>query len=904
MGIPGTAHWAFYKDPGAAGTVSIEPIDGTNFAKFAITNAGGNVYSIQPQAIVSLAKGRNYKLSFDAKTDPSATRSMTVKLTGGASRGFAAYSPGLQANLSDTLKHYEMSFQMKQDSDIAARIEFNLGQNTHTAWIGNVKLVEIDSIPFDHDSPKTPLADGNHVYNGTFDQGEADRLSYWHLISSSGAASTYSVNPDERKLNVTVSNGGATASDVLLLQKGIQLLNGHDYKLTFDASVNENRTITVQLRSPDGSVVYAAGDMDLTTSLASKTFTFSMGGATTDAAQLVFLLGGANGSLKFDNVRLERTSVFFPPDTVFYPLVNGDFSGGMNKWTSAIDSGGSVSASVVGGEAKIIVVGEGSNPWSGMFFQDGLQLKGGLDYVVSFKAKASVARKIEVDAENASYTRFFDKTFDLTTDYQTFSFEFKMLQDQQVALKFFVGLIAGTAAIGSPHDVFLDDVVFQVKNAPVAMPPTLTPDTTDNSFGQDIDITFTDNAEWRGAVSTVKINGTTIASEQYALTPGHLLLPAARFATDGNYPVVVEASGFAPTMVVQSILASDGNLVVNGDFSNGTNNWTVWAGDGGFGTLTTDNGTGKVDIGSKGPNNWSIQLYQEGIPMTAGKTYELRLKASSTVDRPITVEFTGTSGGQKSFNLTSALTQYATTFTVNSSASLKLNFLIGNAVNGSAVTPDGAHALTLDDISVKETTTPPPAIGHSLQNGTFDSNTDGWNLYTSDGSNAVISSDSGQFLVNFPNYDGWFQWSTIVNQDHLQLDAGKTYTLSFDASSTIDKNVLVEVLKGASGSYLTAQPISLTSGIQHFTFNFTIGTVSDPLAKVQFLLGSNNVVGSPNEVANPGDPYFHTHSIRIDNVALAEFVSPPAAVNVALNKAIRNGFKSIWAPCIRSAASC
>lgn len=859
MGTPNTAHWAFYQDPGAAGAVSIDSIGGTNYAKVSISNAGGNVYSIQPQAIVSLAKGRSYKLSFDAKTEPDSTRSMTVKLTGGASRGFTAYSQGLTANLTGTMQHYEMMFQMKQDSDIAARIEFNLGQESRTAWIGNVKLVEIDSIPFNHDMLKTPLADGNHVYNGTFDQGETDRLSFWHFLESGKASATPSVDADKRKLELKVKNGGKTAADLLMIQRGIQLINGQDYKLSFDGSASAKRTIGVQLQSADGSRIYASQSIDLSKSTGSQSFAFKMNDATTDNAQLVFLLGGPNSDLIFDNVRLVRTSAYFPPGTNFYPLANGDFASGLTKWTSAIDSGGSISAAVLNGEAIISVANQGSNPWSGMLTQTGLQLQGGLDYVVSFDAKASVPRKIEVTAENASYTRFFDQMYDLTTEYQNFALEFTMPQDQEANLKFFVGLIASTTAVGSSHDVFIDNVVFQVKGAPVAMPPALTPDLTDNKVGQPIDIAFADDAAWRSAVTAVKLNGITLAADQYALTAGVLTLPAALFPTDGNYQIVVEAVGYAETSVSQGILENDGNLVVNGKFSNGTASWLIWTGEGGGATFGADNGAATIDIGSVGGPPWSVQVYQQHIPMTAGKTYELRFKASSTVARPITVEFTGTSGGSRTFNLTPDLTEYSTLFTVNSVADLQLNYLIGNVSASGTSTPATAHTIVLDDVSVKESAA--PVVGHALLNGTFDSNTDGWSLYTADGSNAVISSDTGKLMVDFTAYDGWFTWSTQVYQDSLKLEAGTTYTVSFDASSSLAKTISVEVGRGSGGAaHQAAKPVNLTNDTQTFTFEFTVTGETDQNAKLNFLLGSNNV---------PGEN-FVPHRIWIDNVTLTE----------------------------------
>lgn len=114
------------------------------------------------------------------------------------------------------MTHYETMFQMKENSDIAARIEFNMGTNASPVWFGNVRLEEIESIPFNHDGPKAPLGSGNHLYNGTFDLGEPNRMSYWHVETANGATATAKVD-DKGKLNVQI--GGSESDEVRLLQK-------------------------------------------------------------------------------------------------------------------------------------------------------------------------------------------------------------------------------------------------------------------------------------------------------------------------------------------------------------------------------------------------------------------------------------------------------------------------------------------------------------------------------------------------------------------------------------------------------------------------------------------------------------------------------------------------------------
>jgi hypothetical protein len=150
--------------------------------------------------------------------------------------------------------------------------------------------------------------------------------------------------------------------------------------------------------------------------------------------------------------------------------------------------------------------------------------------------------------------------------------------------------------------------------------------------------------------------------------------------------------------------------------------------------------------------------------------------------------------------------------------------------------------------------------GNIIINGKFDNNVDGWGTYTGDGSNAKVSSENGELKVDFPNYDGWFIWSTQVYQDKIKLEAGKAYVLKFDARSTNPKNATVEITKGTSGSHLPQQPVSLTTEVKTFSYEVTVPGETDINAKLNFLLGSNNV---------PGEQ-FVAHSIFIDNVTLTE----------------------------------
>jgi len=89
-------------------------------------------------------------------------------------------------------------------------------------------------------------------------------------------------------------------------------------------------------------------------------------------------------------------------------------------------------------------------------------------------------------------------------------------------------------------------------------PPTLVADATANTVDNNLDITFTDDATWRAAVSAVKIGTTTLTSgTDYDLTAGNLKLkPSALnlLSIPGSNSVVVTANTYTSAKVTQEIL--------------------------------------------------------------------------------------------------------------------------------------------------------------------------------------------------------------------------------------------------------------------------------------------------------------------------------------------------------------
>ncbi len=621
-------YWNFVKLPefGGAGSLDVEEIDGANFAKTSITNAGSQLYSLQMIQNISLGNGGKYKVSFDAKS--TGPRSLMVKAGAGPKRGWVKYSNEESFNLTSELQSYEFTFDMLNETDIASRLEFNLGGNgNNPVWIGNVRVEDITGTPEDPDAPKQPLPDGNHVYNGTFDQGGMDRLMFWNFSVDDAAAAKASVSEETRELRVAIEDGDKYPEAIQLNQQGMHLVKGNDYKVTFKARADEPRTIQASLLNKDGSVNYSGmNTIELTSDMGEKTFEFTMPEDITDSeAQIVFNLGDGDGDVFMDDVVMLKTSNIPDYGNIdLYPLKNGDFAAGLDSWTNYIHYDAAAGISVENNEAKVTIGNEGNETWSVLLEQPNLSLAKGVVYELSFAARSTKERKAEVTVENAQYTRFLSESITLSEQTQQYTYEFTMPVDDIASFKMLLGKNA-LSPIGS-HDVFIDDVVLKVKGAS--------------------------------------------SEEEPVSTPG----------------------------------------IDNGDFSNGTTDWSSWWGDQwsgyGEGTVTAETGELKVAISKVGGASYAPQVFQKGLLFENGASYTVTFEARAdeprkmnlNIGKELTVDpwFIGYMP-TKTIDLTTEMTRYSFTLDMKEPTfdDGKIVFELGNILDGNAVTN-----VYLDNVSI------------------------------------------------------------------------------------------------------------------------------------------------------------------------------------------------------------
>lgn len=429
------------------------------------TNAGTADYSIQlVQPNVPLQKGGKYKVAFDAYADEA--RTMIADISG-PDHNYTRYLNDTKLDLGTEKKTYTLEFQMTSDSDANGRLEFNLGNtpSTATVYISNVRVEKSGYEEIKEDTTKKALADGNYVYNGSFQEG-IGRLGYWEITNHAKADISVTNLEDDRRLKVA-SKEGTEAGTVLVGQSELALNPATDYVLSFSAQAEEAKTMKV-------TVAGETYTFDLTTEkinyskkiktaakLQNKNISFDLGLGTT---------------IYLDDVRIDEDAL----------IKNGSFNAGFSGFEAYCYTPSNVTYVVdslnESNAADFTIKDTGDADWHIQLKQTGVNLEKGQWYRLSMKMKSSIDRKVSYalqrdgsvhkDANgNEDWTPYCQETVDLTDEYQTFSKEFPMKEDTDDGTIFNIAMGAvGGKQITTQHRICIDDIVLEKIEAPEIKP--------------------------------------------------------------------------------------------------------------------------------------------------------------------------------------------------------------------------------------------------------------------------------------------------------------------------------------------------------------------------------------------------------------------------------------------------
>lgn len=505
------------------------------------------------------------------------------------------------------------------------------------------------------------LAAGNLVVNGDFSSGQAPWwLSGVTADTSSGA------------LVVTVPGSAANPWEAITGQGAIPVSGGTLYTLTFDAWSSAPATVQaiLQLDGPPYSQYFSSG-VALTATPTTYSYTFTSP-VSDPAAVLQFQLGG-NGAFDFnlDNVSLVTSAQL---------VVNGDFSSGQAPWWLS-----GVTADTSSGALDITVPGSAANPWEAITGQGAIPVSGGTLYTLSFDAWSSAAATVQaiLQLDGPPYSQYFSSGVALTTGPQHFSYTFTSpASDPAAVLQFQLGgngafnfhldnvsltkpsepapqtlpdhigelLLNGTFGNSDPAPWWANGATMAVDQG--RLQATITNGNAnpwDVIVGQsnvpvfvDGNYTFTLKA-WASANMTVN----AILQKDGPPYTQYFSTPLALTTTPKTFTFNFASSAEDPSAVLQFQMGGQGNnvvyfdnlslngpepvshmqagapLILNGDFSAGTNPWWSTANIG----LGTSGGALQATVNAGGSNPWDAIIGHNNIALLAGGNYTLEFDA-------------------------------------------------------------------------------------------------------------------------------------------------------------------------------------------------------------------------------------------------------------------------------------
>src|SRR5699024_8891611 len=215
---------------------------------------------------------------------------------------------------------------MNHATDNKARYEFNMGLDDSSISLDDVRLEKIaDPEPEDpSEVVRDPLPTGNHIYNGTFDQGE-ERMGYWEFSTDETADATTYIGSatDQRRFEAHITNGGDNSEAVQLIQNDFRLEKDREYQLTFEASAETERDIQVAFKNAASEMIHDE-TIQLTPFTDEYTVDFVMEAESDNTSSLQFNLGSHDSDVYIDNVFLKKQ----PLEQVEGNLIkNGIFDG-------------------------------------------------------------------------------------------------------------------------------------------------------------------------------------------------------------------------------------------------------------------------------------------------------------------------------------------------------------------------------------------------------------------------------------------------------------------------------------------------------------------------------------------------------------------------------------------------
>ena len=632
-------------------------------------------------------------------------------------------------------------------------------------------------------------------------------------------------------------------------------------------------------------------------------------------------------------------------------VTNGNFATAIDPekdWTLHLESDGAGTTNAVSGNSiKITPAAAGSLAHSVQLKQAGLPLYRGVEYTLSFDAKADAARTMIIDIEgpDRNWVRYLnDTSVNLTTENQHFSFDFKMddATDANSSLEFNLG------NQGSTVPATISNVSLKIKDDSGKIDESKLHEVrADGNYvynGSFSEGTVSDRTKYweisdadKSKVSVTNVNnerrlkvvapeGTTaknpivVKQDNLPLVGGKFVLSYKAYKEDAGeddkslvitlaketYNNVltskeksyeskfVFAEGDSTTFTmeftapgtyyVDDVFVSEDAMIKNGEFNAGMAGFTQYSlsPDQSEYTIDSQKEDNAFDITIKdtGTQDWHVQLFQDGISLEKGKFYRLKFDAKSElVDRAITAVIqrndSGLPDSQQLWTpyftaikaeLTDEWKTFGLDFQMKNESDPVARFGFAMGAIDERITKQ--HRVLIDNISLVEISEDEANIpgkdpseevsgDNLLKNADFSDTTDPKKNWEANG--ATLSYENGGITFAIADV-GNNEWDVQLKQP-VDLKAGKTYVVTYDIESSVNRTVKSMVQGGAPDypaytGYENADKVLVAGEKQTVSHTFTM--TEDITANFQVSMGK---IGTET----PGE-----HTITISNIKFVE----------------------------------
>jgi len=525
---------------------------------------------------------------------------------------------------------------------------------------------------------------------------------------------------------------------------------------------------------------------------------------------------------------------------------NGDFSLGWSLFDSTTgNEGGAATFTVVDGVLQVEVTAVSGGRWEPRFSSRGIEFENGKTYEIKFDAKALAARSVHIQiGEVLSAAPWFvdfkegqTEIFDLSTDWQTFSFKFTMSEPTNTngALLFENGTVEGDVGVANLlTTIFYDNITIEESTpdadttAPVLSGVEDATIELDSTFDALEGVSAFDVVDKDITLTAANVTGTVDTSTAGTYTLTYTVSDAAGNEVEETRVITVVSLVFNPTTaILDGTFTTTTEIIAevqdagNADIT-AADVWyqytATW--DGAAATYSIVDGVLNIDITAPGGAFWGHQFKQKGLELTQGQTYKLSFDASASNARDIIAKVTD--DYEITVDLTSTVASYEFIFTYEGETTdqAKVMFMLGNT------TSYAAGLITLDNIVLHELDK--DAL---VDNGNFEEF--GWNVWSHDNA-SMVEVDNGELKVTVASV-GTANWAVQLFQEGFDLTQDQAYRITFDAYADVARDI--NVMMVCNGEYRGTQAITDTKAT--YTYDFTPTAACDN-GKLDFELGLIN----------------------------------------------------------------